>query len=309
MMPAPARRTLQSVVGIALAGVLFVAVVLLAETLLRGARVDLTADQLYTVSSETREVIDSLDEPVTLTLYFSHDAAEGVPFVRQYAQRVRELLEEYAAYADGRIEIRTVDPKPLTEARDEAVEYGLEPVPAGSTDARIYLGLVGTNRTDGLEVIEFFEPERERFLEYDITRLVWSLQNPDKPVVGIMSRLPITETYNPGTGQVREPWAIVDRLEQIAEVQRVETPTERIDPDIDVLVVAHPFGHDDATLSLYQGKGVTCSYFQVESFAIRFFHGICSSELDALAISIHFTGFYSTLYEVGNIQTKRIYYL
>jgi len=242
-------RRLQSTLAIALAGVLFVAVVLIAHNVLRGFRLDLTEDELYTVSPETRQILSQVDEPIRLKFYFSHGAAEGVPFVRQYAQRVRELLEEYVAYSDGRIRLEVVDPKPLTEARDRAVEYGLEAVPASSgDDARIFMGLVATNRVDGLEVIEFFEPERERFLEYDITRLVWSLQNPDKPVVGVMSRLPITETYNPGTGEVREPWAIVDRLKQIAEVKRVETPTDRIDPDIDVLLVAHPFGHDDATL-------------------------------------------------------------
>lgn len=248
-LPLPSTRRLQSVAAIVLAGVLFVAVVLIAQTALRGFRLDLTEDALYTVSAQTREVLAGIEEPITLTFYFSHDAAEGVPFVRQYAQRVRELLEEYVAYSNGMIELRTIDPKPLTEARDKAVEYGLEDIPAGGgSDARIFMGLVGTNRVDGLEVIEFFDPERERFLEYDITRLVWSLQNPDKPVVGVMSRLPITLTYDPGTGEQREPWAIVDRLEQIAEVKRVETPTDRIDPDIDVLLVAHPYGHDDATL-------------------------------------------------------------
>ncbi|MDX1609511.1 MAG: Gldg family protein [Halofilum sp. (in: g-proteobacteria)] len=242
-------RRLQSLLAILLAGVLFVALVLVAQTTLRGYRLDLTEDELYTVSAETREILREIDEPITLTFYFSRDASEGVPFVRQYAQRVRELLEEYVAYSDGMLELRTVDPKPLTEARDQAVEYGLEAVPASSgSDARIFMGLVGTNRVDGLEVIEFFDPERERFLEYDITRLVWSLQNPDKPVVGIMSRLPITQTYDPTSGRAREPWAIVDRLQQIAEVRRVETPTDRIDPTIDVLLVAHPHGHDDATL-------------------------------------------------------------
>lgn len=242
-------RRLQSTIAIALAGVLFVALVLIAQDVLRGFRLDLTEDELYTVSPETRQILSQVDEPIRLKFYFSHTAAEGVPFVRQYAQRVRELLEEYVAYSGRNIRLEVIDPKPLTEARDRAVEHGLEAVPASSgNDARIFMGLVGTNRVDGLEVIEFFDPERERFLEYDITRLIWSLQNPDKPVVGIMSRLPITETWNPGTGKVREPWAIVDRLKQIAEVERVETPTDRIDPDIDVLLVAHPFGHDDATL-------------------------------------------------------------
>lgn len=248
-LPLPSSRRLQSLAALVLASVLFVALVLIAQTALRGWRLDLTEDGLYTVSDETREILADIEEPITLTFHFSHEAAEGVPFVRQYAQRVRELLEEYVASSNGMLELRTIDPKPLTEAREQAEQYGLRAIPAGGgSDARIFMGLVGTNRVDGLEIIEFFDPERERFLEYDISRLIWSLQHPDKPVVGVMSRLPITLTHDPTTGQRREPWAIVDRLQQIAEVKRVETPTDRIDPDIDVLLVAHPYGHDDETL-------------------------------------------------------------
>jgi|AntRauTorcE11898_2_1112593.scaffolds.fasta_scaffold00230_15 ABC-type uncharacterized transport system involved in gliding motility auxiliary subunit len=245
---APGRR-LQSVAGIALAGVLFVAVVLIADTLLVGARVDLTEDGLYTLSDATHSIVEELDEPIELTFYFSSDAAEGVPFVRQYAQRVRELLEEYEALSGGRIEVRTVDPKPLTEARDRAMEHGLEPVPSGTGDnARLFLGLVATNSTDGVEVIEFFEPERERFLEYDISRLVWSLMNPDPPVVGVMSRLDITESYNPSTREPIPAWAVLDRIKEFAEVREVDTPTTAIDPDIDVLMLVHPRDYRESTL-------------------------------------------------------------
>ena len=244
----PSRR-LQAVAGIALAGILFVAVVLVADRALVGARVDLTADDLYTLSSATQGIVDEIDEPIELTLYFSHDAAEGVPFVRQYAQRVRELLEEYEAMSGGRIDVRTVDPQPLTRARDRALEYGLEPVPAGQgSNKRLFLGLVGTNRTDGVEVIEFFEPERERFLEYDISRLVWSLTHPDKPVVGIVSRLDITEGYNPSKREPIPAWAVVDRIREVAEVREIDTPTERIPPEVDVLMLVHPRDYRPRTL-------------------------------------------------------------
>lgn len=248
-MPAPSARRLRAITGIALAAVLFVAAVLLADTGLRGLRLDLTEDALYTVSAETRATLRAIDEPITLTLYFSHEAAEGVPFVRQYAQRVRELLEEYVAHADGRLELRSVDPRPLTGARDRALDHGLEPVPAGGgSDARIFLGLVGTNRTDGHEVIEFLDPARERFLEYDLTRLVWSLSHPDKPVVGIMSTLNVMASVDPASARQRPAWAFVDRLRSVAEVRRVETPTGQVDPAIDVLLLVHPRRYGDATL-------------------------------------------------------------
>ena len=244
----PARR-LQSILGIALGGVLFVAVVLLADALLASARLDLTEDGLYTLSPQTEKVIEDIDEPIQFTLYFSREAAEGVPFVRQYAQRVEELLAEYAARAGGRIELRTVDPKPLTPARDRAREHGLKAIPAGTGEnKRLFLGLVATNRTDGVEVIEFFEPERERFLEYDVSRALWSLLHPEKPTVGIVSRLDITESYNPSNRQVRPAWAVVDRIKEFAEVREVDTPTDAIDPAIDALMLVHPRGYRERTL-------------------------------------------------------------
>ncbi len=244
-----ASRRLQAIAGIVLGGILFVAVVLLADRLLVGARVDLTQDDLYTLSPATRGIVEDIGEPIELTLYFSHDASEGVPFVRQYAQRVRELLEEYAAMSAGRIELRTVDPKPLTKARDRALEYGLKPVPASQGKSeRLFLGLVATNRTDGVEVIEFFDPQRERFLEYDISRLIWSLTQADRPVVGLVSRLDITEGYNPGKRQPIPAWAVVDRIKEVAEIREIDTPTDRIPPDVDVLMLVHPRDYRPRTL-------------------------------------------------------------
>lgn len=240
-------RGLQSILGIGLAGVLFVAVILLSNTWLQGYRLDLTTDRLYSISDETRSILDGIEEPITLTLYFSHEAAEGVPYVREYARRVRELLEAYAAHSDGRIRLRQADPRPLTDARERVEELGLEAVPAGD-GKEIYLGLAGTNQLDGLEVIEFFEPERERFLEYDLSRLVWSLRNPDRPQVGLLTRLPMGERVDPATGRRQPRWAVLDRVEDIADIRDLDHPQHDIDDDIDVLLVSHPRRYGDATL-------------------------------------------------------------
>lgn len=239
-------RGLQSILGIGFAGVLFVAIVLLSNTVLQGYRIDLTADRLYSISDETQRIIDDIDEPITLTFYFSREAAEGVPYVREYAQRVRELLESYAARSDGRIRLRQVDPRPLTDAHERAEELGLEPVPAGD-GKEIYLGLAGTNQLDGLETIDFFEPERERFLEYDLSRLIWSLDNPERPRVGLLTRLPIKAGIDPTTGQQHPNWAVLDRIEDTAEVEQISHPVHEIDDDLDMLLVAHPQRLDERT--------------------------------------------------------------
>jgi ABC-type uncharacterized transport system involved in gliding motility auxiliary subunit len=236
------RQRFQGVAAIALAAVLAVLVILLAERGLRGMRLDLTENNLYTLSSETRSLLDRVDRPVTLTLYFSRGAARGVPHVRQYARRIEELLRSYAAASDGRIEVRTVEPEPLTQWRERAVQHGLQPVPAGGKDTRIYLGLVGTNDADGVEVIEFFDPRRERLLEYEISRLVGSLARSDEPVVGLLSRRDMTESIELATGRQQPPWAVVDRIKSIAEVREIDPPAAAIDPAVDVLMLVHP--HD-----------------------------------------------------------------
>jgi ABC-type uncharacterized transport system involved in gliding motility auxiliary subunit len=249
-MSARVRHTqwLRTGAAIVLAAVVLVCAVLLAQSHLRGARLDLTADRLFTISPETERVLDGLDEPVTLTLYFSREAARGVPHVRQYAQRVEELLRSYAARSDGRVRVRVVDPKPLTRWRDRAIEHGLKPVPASSQDTRIYLGLVGTNRTDGVEAIAFFDPQRERFLEYEVTRLIEQLASDERPTVGLLSTRPMTASLQLSTGQRSPPWAVVDRIREVAEVRELNPPLERIDPDIDVLMLVHPRGLDTTTL-------------------------------------------------------------
>lgn len=244
----PGRRVrLQSLAGIALAALLFVLAVMFADHALRGYRLDVTEHRLYTISEHTQSILDEIEYPVTLTLYFSYEASEGVPYVREYARRVEELLESYVARSGGRIRLRVVDPRPLTEARERAEEHGLEAVPAGQGQ-ELFLGLVGTNTVDGLETIDFFEPERERFLEYDISRLIWALNRPDRPVVGLLSRLPLTDRVDPGTGQLRDGWTIVDRLESIVELRTMQHPVHRIDDDIDVLMLVHPRRYDDRTL-------------------------------------------------------------
>lgn len=238
-------RGLQSVVGIALAGVLLGAVVLLANATLQGYRLDLTADGLYSISDETQQILDGIEEPITLTFYFSYDEAEGVPYVREYARRVHELLESYAARSGGNIRVRQVDPRPLSEARDRVEDLELDAIPAGD-GKEIYLGLIGTNQFDDVELIEFFEPEREQFLEYDLSRLIWALKNPDPPRVGLLSRLPMTEGVDPGTGRQYPNWAVMDRVEELAEIETL-SGAEDIDHELDMLLIAHPHTYDDAT--------------------------------------------------------------
>ncbi|MGF1525397.1 MAG: Gldg family protein [Candidatus Competibacterales bacterium] len=229
--------TVTSLVALA---VLFVALVALSNGLLKGLRLDLTEDRLYTLSAGTRNIVAAIDEPINLYFYFSEEASQAVPGLRVYASRVRELLEEYAQAAGGNIRLQVVDPEPFSEAEDRATQLGLQGVPVGNGQS-LYFGLAGTNALDGVEAIPFFQPDKEAFLEYDVSKLVHTLANPKQPVVGLITTLPMAGGFNPALGQPQQPWVVYRQLQQQFEVRTLAPETlSAVDADVDVLMVVHP---------------------------------------------------------------------
>src|SRR5271167_3791770 len=207
---------------------------------LRGMRLDLTQNKLYTLSTGTRQVLRELKEPVNLYFYFSRDAAaKQSPLVMPYATRVREFLEEIAARSGGKIHLQVIDPQPFSDDEDRAAEFGLQPLQAGAGDA-LYFGLAGTNSTDGRTSIPSFTPDREEFLEYDVAKLIQELGTPKRPVVGLMSTLRMQGQMDPMSGQPSEPWPIIAQLEELFTLRSVATDVTQIDPDVDVLMLVHP---------------------------------------------------------------------
>ena len=233
--------------GLVALAVLFVALTVLSNALFKGARLDLTENGLYTVSDGTRHILASIDEPVTLRYFFSQKATQGTA-VRVYGDRVRELLEEFELAAGGKLRLEVIDPQPFSEEEDLAAGYGLQGIAAGGVGDVIYMGLAGTNSVDDVEVIPFFNPAQEPFLEYDVARLVYTLSQPDRTVIGLISGLPMTAAFDPMTGQPREPWVALTQVEQLFSVRELGDPVDRIDDDVDVLLVVHPRDLSDATL-------------------------------------------------------------
>jgi len=234
------RRRLMAGGTLVLMALIFVSVLVISGQVLRGARIDLTENRIYTVSEGTRQIVAGLEEPVSLYLFFSESAAADFPALRTYAQRVRELLQEIAARSDGKVRLEVIDPLPFSEAEDRATAFGLEPVPVGARGQSLFLGLAGTGATGAETVIPFFQPDKEAFLEYDIAKLIQSLSVEQRPVVGMMSTLSMGPGFDPGTGQVRQGWVIDGELRQLFELRRVEQDIDAIDLDIDLLVVVHP---------------------------------------------------------------------
>ena len=230
-----------SVGGLILLAVLFLGVVMLSNVGLRGMRLDLTQNKLYTLSSGTQQVLRELKEPVNLYFYFSRDvAAKQSPLILPYAARVREFLEEISARAGGKVHLHVLDPQPFSDDEDRAAEFGLQPLPVGNSGESLYFGLGGTNSTDGRSAIPNFQADREEFLEYDVAKLIQELGTPKKPVVGLLSSIGLQGQFNPQTGQMGEPWPIYTQLQQLFTVRTLTSDLDHIEKDVDVLMLVHP---------------------------------------------------------------------
>jgi ABC-type uncharacterized transport system involved in gliding motility auxiliary subunit len=234
--------------GLIVLALLFLAMTVLNNTLFRGMRLDLTDNKLFTISDGTENILDNIEEPINLYFFFSDRATDSVPYLRTYARRVRELLEEFSERANGNIRLTEIDPIPFSEEEDRATGFELQAVSLGGTGDPIYFGLAATNAVDDLEVIKFFQPDREAFLEYDLAKLINTLATSDKRVVGLLSELPIIGGYDPATGRPLTAWAVVTQLQQLFEVRNLDVAITTVDESVDLLVVVHPKSLSDQTL-------------------------------------------------------------
>jgi hypothetical protein len=146
------KKSQLNATGLAVIGLLFVAVMLLANLLLRGAQIDLTADKLYTISDGTEHIVENLKEPINLYLFFSEHTATPIPQIKNHGVRVRELLEELASRSKGKLTLKVIDPQPFSEEEDRATELGITSVPVNASGEKLYLGLAATNSTDGKDI-------------------------------------------------------------------------------------------------------------------------------------------------------------
>ena len=242
-------RRLAATTGLVSALILFVAINVIANKTLATKRFDLTQGKLYTLSPGTKATLAKINEPLVLRFYYSKKLGDEIPTYGVYAQRVREMLGEYAARANGKIELQELDPQPFSATEDRAVAFGLQGVPLDQGGEQVYFGLAATNSTDDQQIIPFFQPERERLLEYDLTKLIHSLAFPKKPVVGLITSLPLEgDIMAAMQGRPMIPYAIIDQIKPLYDIKDLSTDLDVVPPDVDVLMVAHPQGLTPKTL-------------------------------------------------------------
>jgi ABC-type uncharacterized transport system involved in gliding motility auxiliary subunit len=234
--------------GLALSVVLFFAINIFSNAAFQGLRLDLTEGKLFTLSKGTLNVLSTIDEPIRLKLYYSKLLGQRSPRHATYFERVSELAAQYGNLSRGKVIFEVLNPEPFSDVEDSAVAAGLQGIPLNNAGELGYFGLVGTNSTDDRAAIPFFTTERETFLEYDLTKIVFTLANPERKVVGLMSPLPIDGGASKPPFTPKPAWAVIDQIKEFFDVRPLPTELREIPEDIDILMLVHPKGMNDFTL-------------------------------------------------------------
>ena len=234
-------RTFSSFVAIIALAVILVGLNLFVQGRFPNAQIDVTQGRVYTLSDGTKRVLEGLKDPITLRLFYSRKLGSVLPSYGALEDRVQQMLEQYARLSNGKLKLEVYDPEPYSDTEDRAVAYGLQGVPLDQGGEQVYFGLAGSNQVDTERTIGFFKAEREAFLEYDLTKLVYELSDPKRPVVGLLTTLPMQGDPRAAMmGQKPTPWVALSQLQQDFTVKTVATDAQVIDPDIQVLLVVQP---------------------------------------------------------------------
>src|SRR5579864_5924480 len=172
------RRLAFSVIGVIAVAAIVIGINMFADARLVDVRADLTQGKIYTLSKGTKQIMDGLKEPITLRFFYSRRLGATIPVYGTYADHVKEMLEEYASASRGKVKVELYDPEPFSDTEDRAVALGLQGVPVDNGGNQVYFGLAGGNLEDDERTIPFFQAEREGFLEFDLTKMIYDLSNP-----------------------------------------------------------------------------------------------------------------------------------
>ena len=230
--------------GVLLAVIAFLAVNVLSTNVFRSSRADLTDNGLFSLSEGTRTLVSKLEEPIHMRLFMSRDLIQQAPQLSAYANRVQSMLETYASLSNGKLALEVIDPRPFSDDEDRAVGLGINRIRLSGSDNELFFGLAATNSTDGTGQIPVFSPDREAFLEYDVTRLIADLSQPTKPVIALIDGIALGG--NP-MAQMPEQ-QILTQLRELFTVEELRGDVDKLPDGTRVVLAAHPRNLSERTL-------------------------------------------------------------
>lgn len=236
------------------ASVVIVTVILVAANIIAAnlrLRRDMTEEKLYSLSDGTRAILGEMDSDITLKFFFNSSSPEVPVFLKEFGNRINDLLTEYSLASGGKVKIERYDPKPDSDEEEWAERYGIPGQPMGMTGDRIFLGIAAVSG-DSEAAIPVIDPRAEDLVEYNITRLIHRISNPAKPRVGVISTLPVLNpapSFMMPQGQIRQrPWMAFQELQKNTELVELTPETDAIPADLSTLILVHPKGFNDKTL-------------------------------------------------------------
>jgi ABC-2 type transport system permease protein len=253
------NRTIRAILGTGFVLVIIFSAISICQNIGKPLKLDITEQKLYTLSDGTKSILAKLNQPIRAKLYYAKTAAlkgpDQIRFFNNYYEFVKALLEEYVAVSNGMVELEIVDPRPFTDDEEQALKYGLRRFPITEEES-FFFGLVVQTQFGVEKAIPFFSPERQNFLEYDISYLIDTAVTRQKKKIGVLSSLPVMGDDVTGymaqmmmrQGQQPQPaWTFVEHLRKQYEVESVATDVNDIN-DVDILLVIHPKNLPEQTL-------------------------------------------------------------
>ena len=253
------NRTIRAIIGAVFVFIIIFSAISISQSTGKSWKVDITEQKLYTLSDGTKAILAKLNQPITAKLYYAKTAAlkgpDQIKYFNNYYEFVKALLEEYVAQSHGMVELQVIDPRPFSDDEVAAMRYGLKQYRI-TEEENFFFGLVVQTQFGVEKVIPFFSPDRQNFVEYDISYLIDTAITRQKTKIGIMSSLPIMGDDVSGymaqmmisQGQrPKPPWTIVEHLRKKYEVTEVPTDVNDIN-NVDILMVVHPKELPEKTL-------------------------------------------------------------
>ncbi|MHC4645235.1 MAG: Gldg family protein [Planctomycetota bacterium] len=269
------NRTLRAIAAVVLIVIIVFCAITLCQNTGGAFRLDITDQKLYTLSEGTKVVLAKLNQPLKMKLYYAETAARKAPdqirFYNNYYYFVEALLKEYARASGGMVELELIDPRPYSDDEEEALRHGLRRFPI-TEEENFFFGLVLQTQFGVVKSIPFFAPERQNFVEYDISHLIETAVTRQKKRVGVLSSLPVVggeggdymAALRRMQGLPPEPaWTVIEHLRQQYDVNEVKTDVEQI-RNVDILLVVHPTDLPEKTLFaidqfvLEGGRAIIC---------------------------------------------------
>ncbi len=249
------KNTLRITVAVIFIGIIVFSAVSISQDLFKNARLDFTQQKLYSLSDGTKAILARLNQPLKMKLYYTRTAAlkgpDQIRFFNDYATFVESLLKEYVAASKGMIQLEVIDPRPFTDEEADAMRYGLRRIPMGQDESFIF-GLVIQTQFGVTKTIPLFSPDRQSFVEYDISYLIDTATRRQKKNIGVMSSLPVMGQPDDYMARMQGrrppgPWHIVEQLRTKYDVTQIDSKTDKIG-DVDILLLIHPKNLEEKTL-------------------------------------------------------------